>query len=187
MRSTIAKRSFNDCNKLFSRFGAAGDTHKMNPFLFLTKWFWAVCIAVSFINARMFQARARRHALDNPQLSEGYRAIIKGFVMWGNLPWVVMGIGCVFGGVPSVFDFFRPRDGNPFVLAFFASVILVWVLGTYWLVFRGGAEMLVKHPGLFNVDLKNPKVVKLYWFLCLAGGVAGMILMFSGVIPLAPQ
>jgi hypothetical protein len=135
----------------------------------------------------MFRAKARQHIAENPELLDGYQAIIKGFVSWGNLPWVVMGVGCVFGGVHSVFDFFRPRDGNSFVLAFFASVFLIWVLGTYWLAFRGGAEMLVKHPGLLNVNLKSTRAVMIYWFLCLAGGVVGVVLMFLRVMPIPPQ
>ena len=89
-----------------------------------------------------------------------------------------------FGGVPSVFHFFRPRDGNPFVLAFFASVFVEWVLGTYWLTYRGGAQMLVNHPGLFNVDLKTPRMVVFFWFLSLAGGILAVIMMFSREIPL---
>jgi hypothetical protein len=98
-----------------------------------------------------------------------------------------MGAGILFGGVPSMFHFFRPRDGNPFVLAFFASVFLIWILGTFWLLFRGGADMLVKHPGLFNVDFKSPLMLKLFWFLCLAGGIFGVIMMFTMDVPVPPQ
>ena len=116
-------------------------------------------------------------------MEEGYQKIIKGFVTWGNIPWIVMGIGCVMGGVPSVFHFFRPRDGNPYVLAFFASVFLIWIMGTYWLLFQGGAKMLVKHPGLLNVDCKSPTMLKIFWFLCLAGGVFAVIMMFTQDIP----
>jgi hypothetical protein len=156
-------------------------------FILLTKWFWAVCIAVTFGNAAIFRARARQHIAANPELKEGYRTLITGFVTWGNLPWLVMGVGCVFGGVPSVFSFFRPRDGNPFVLSFLASGVLVWVLGTYWIVFRGGAAMLVKHPGLLNINLRSSRAVMIYWFLCLAGGLAAIIIMFSREIPLPLQ
>ncbi len=149
----------------------------------ITKWFWAVGIAVTFLNAGIFRFRAREHISASPELAEGYATLIRGFVIWGNIPWAVMGIGCVLGGVTSVFDFFRPRDGNPFVLAFFASVFLIWILGTFWLHFWGGAEMLIKHPGLFNVDFKSPLMLKLFWFLCLAGGIFGVIMMFTLDIP----
>jgi hypothetical protein len=161
----------------------------MNPpflFIVLTKWFWAVCVAGSFIQAAIFQTRARQHIRANPDLRQGYRTLITGFVTWGNLPWVVMGIGCVFGDVPSVFSYFRPRDGNPFVLSFLASVVLVWVLGTYWIVFRDGAGMLVKYPGLLNMNLKSRRAVMIYWFLSLAGGLVAIVIMFSRDIPLPP-
>jgi hypothetical protein len=156
----------------------------MDLFSLLTKWFWAVSIIVTLLNTAIFRSRASRQIQANPKLQEGYRTLIKGFVFWGNLPWVIMGVGCVFGEVPSVFHFFRPRDGNPFVLAFFASVFLEWILGTYWLVYRGGAQMLVTHPGLFNLDLKTPRMVVLFWFLSLAGGIFAVIMMFSREIPL---
>jgi hypothetical protein len=156
----------------------------MELFSLWTKWFWAVCIIVTLLNAAIFRSRASRHIQANPKLEEGYRKLLKGFVTWGNLPWVTMGVGCVFGGVPSVFHFFRPRDGNPFVLAFFVCVFLEWILGTYWLLCRGGAQMLVNHPGFFNVDFKTPRMVMLFWFLSLAGGIFAVIMMFSREIPL---
>jgi hypothetical protein len=156
----------------------------MELFNFLTKWFWVVCIIVTFLNAAAYRFRARRQIQANPELEGGYRTLIRGFVLWGILPWVIMGVGTVFGGVPSVLYFFRPRDGNPFVLAFFASVFLEWILVTYWLLYRGGAQMLVTHPGLLNVNLKTPRSVVLCWFLSLACGIIAVILMFANQYPL---
>jgi hypothetical protein len=153
----------------------------------MTKWFWAVCIAATLLNAGIFRFRARRHIRGNPALADGYATLIRGFVLWGNIPWVVMGVGCLLGGVPSIDHFLRPREGNPFVLAFFASVFLVWVLGTYWLLFRGGAEMLVEHPGLLNMDFRSPLMVKLFWLLCLAGGIVAVTVMFATEVPWPSQ
>jgi ABC-type branched-subunit amino acid transport system permease subunit len=156
----------------------------MNPFLLVSKFFWAICIVVTFGNAWIFQLRTRPHIQANPELEEGYRAIIKGFVVWNTVPWVVMGIGCVFGGIPSVFSYFRPRDGNPYVLAFFASVLFVLLVTTNWLLFRGGAEMLIKHPGIFNVSFRNKRWIILYWLFCLAGCIVGFVILFSRNISL---
>ena len=156
----------------------------MDPFMVLTKWLWILFIVVTFFNAGIYRFRAERHIRENPDLAEGYSILIRGLLIWGNIPWVVMGAGCIFGGVPSVFHFFRPGEGNPFVLAFFGSVFLLWVLGTYWLLFRGGADMLAKHPGMFNVQFKNPLAIKGFWFLCLAGGIAGVAMMFTMDVPL---
>lgn len=173
--------SYNDATR-----AALGRNAIMDLFHFLTKWFWALGIVTTFINYGLIQARASQHIIAHSELRDGYRTLTKGFVIWGSLPWVVMGIGIVFGRVPSIFNFFRPRDGNPFVLAFFASVFLVWILGTYWLVFRGGAEVLVKYPGVLNINLKSSRSVMIYWFICLAAGVFAVILMFSRDIPLPP-
>jgi len=159
----------------------------VNWFAIFGKWFWAIGIFFSFLNARTFQSRARPHIQAHPELEEGYRTLIKGYLTWGNLPLVVMGVGCTFGGVPTFFDFFRPHDRNPFVLAFYFSILLVWILGTNWLLFRGGAEMLVKHPGFLNIYFKSPRSIVLLWFLSIAGGVFAFIMLSSGDIPLPPH
>jgi hypothetical protein len=158
----------------------------MNPLMILAKWFWVVFILLTVVNAVLLRFRAQRHIRENPDLADGYTTLIRGFVFWGNIPWVVMGIGTVFGGVPSLFQFLRPRDGNPFVLAFFGSIFFLWIMGTFWLLFRGGAEMLVKHPGVFNVDFKSPLMLKLLWVLCLAGGIMGVIAAFTMDVPVPP-
>jgi len=154
---------------------------------FASKDFWIIFVLFTFLNAAVFRFRSRRYIQEDPDLAEGYSKIIRGFVFWGNLPWIVMGAGCVLGGVPSIYHFLQPRQGNPFVLAFFASVFLIWGLGTFWLLFRSGAEMLVRHPGLFSVEIKSPRTVKLFWFLCLGGGVAGVVMMFLPETPIPLQ
>lgn len=160
----------------------------MTFFAIFGKWFWAICILVTFANALTFWSRARKHIQANPELEGGYRSLIKGFLFWGNVPWVIMGIGCVVGGVPSVFSYFRPRDGNPYVLAFFASIFLIWLLGTNWIVFRGGAEMLVKYPGFLSFDIKSPRIVVVFWLACLTGGILGTILIFTqNIVPPFPK
>jgi hypothetical protein len=52
----------------------------MNPFIFLTKWFWVVFIAGTFINAVVIRARARPRIIANPELRDGYRTITSGLL-----------------------------------------------------------------------------------------------------------
>jgi hypothetical protein len=152
---------------------------------FLERLVWVPFIAMTFANAAIFKARAKRRVQEHPELEEGYQAIIRGFTFWGTIPWVVMGIGCLSGGVQSVEDYFRPGEGNPFVLAFFLSAFVIWTLGTNWILFRGGAEMLVRHPGLFNWDFTSPKQVKLWWIVYFTAGVSVAVLMFAQSMPVA--
>jgi hypothetical protein len=153
----------------------------------IVRHFWIVFIAMTIFNALVFWARSRRYLADDPSLEAGYRKLFWGQLVWGNVPWIIMGLGCLIGGVPSVFHYFRPRDGNPFVLAFFASVFVIWATATYWLFARGGAEMIIRHPGLLNVNLQSPTVLKFLWCLCLAGGIAGAIAMFATDMPAPPM
>jgi hypothetical protein len=159
----------------------------MNPALLIVKWFWAFFIAASFFNVYKMKRKAARQILAHPELEEGYRAIIKGFAISTIIPWVIVGFGCLFGGMRSIFDVFQPRFGNPFVLAFHVSIILETLLGTNWIVFRGGAEMLAKHPGIFNYDVRSPRMVILLWFLGVAGTIFGEVMIFSGMFPPPPS
>lgn len=150
----------------------------------IREWGWMIFIAVTCLNGLIFRFKVRKHILENPGLEPGYNMLIRGLVIWGNIPWVIMGTGIMSGSVPSFFHYFNPRGGNPFVLAFFGSIFLLWILGTYWLFFRRGAEMLMEHPGLINFDTRNPAVIKLIWCVCLAGGVLAVTMMFMQKIPI---
>src|SRR5881296_96203 len=110
------------------------------------------------VQASVWKLRSRSVVNNHPDLQSGYTRLIRGWLLWGNLPWLVLGIGSVVGGM-SIRDLPRLRTSNPFVLAFYASVLVVWVLAARWLYFRGGAAMLVEHPGL--VRASSPLGVKL--------------------------
>ena len=141
----------------------------------VSKWFWAIAILVMFANGAIFWVRAKKQIKLNPDLKEGYHKIIKGFLLWGNLPWIVMGIGCTVGGVTSGWRHINLHESSPYVLAFYASIALVWVLGSYWIFFRDGAKALVRHPGLLNYDLKKPVWIKIMWVVCTLGAMFAII------------
>lgn len=148
----------------------------------IDKTFWLIAIGVTFANAYIIRSRAREAIARNPDLKEGYEKIFRGYLIYLNIPWVVMGIGILVGGVSSVFDYFNPRAGNPFVLVFHLSIIILWLLSIIWVYFRGGAEFLVAHPGVVNI--KSALVLKFLFALMLLGGVIALIAMwFGGAIP----
>jgi hypothetical protein len=107
-------------------------------------------IAITCINVLYLKFHSRERIRQRPELAAGYQRLIWGYLFWGNLPWIIMGLGLELGGLPSIFSYFRPRDGNPFVLAFFIVVFAVWILGFWWLFFARGAEFLVEHPRRIN-------------------------------------
>lgn len=153
----------------------------------MTKHFWLMAILISFVNMAIFKKRILEHTSEKPELKEGYEKLIKGYMIYGNIPLVVMGIGCTIGKIPNVFEFFRPKSGNIYVLAFFAAIFLEWILGVYWLFFKNGAQMLVDYPGMFRTDFKSPRAVKIFFLACLAGGIFAVVLMFKMDIPSFPN
>ena len=88
----------------------------------------------------------------------------------------------MFGGVPSVPHFLHLRNG-PFVVAFYVSVVVMWVLAVYWVFFRGGAEALVRHPGLLNLPIQQPWAVKAFVILLLAVSIPGLVTMILWDVP----
>ena len=143
---------------------------------------WLLFILGTCLNGVVWRWRARKHISANPALAPGYSTLIRGWLLFGNLPWLVMGLGILFGGVPTIQHYFNPRNGAV-VLIWYATVVALWVVSIYWFFFRRGAEMLIAHPGLLNLPDHRPWVLKGYFLLCLAGGVAGLLMMIFWDVP----
>lgn len=117
----------------------------------------------------------------DPSLKAGYDKLIRGYLFYNSLPWVVMGLGSVLGGVPSVWHYLKPREGNPFVLSWFVTVFCLVGFRTFWLFFWGGAEMLSRHPGFImfgGKEITSPTLIKTLWLLGLMGAILGVVLMW---------
>ena len=136
---------------------------------------WVLFILVQCVNGAIWWRRAQPRIAQNPALREGYSQMIRSWLIYGNLPWLVMGAGILSGAVPSTMHYFNPRNG-PFVIAFYVTIVAIWIATFNWMFFRGGAEALVKYPGLMNIP-DRPWAVKVYFLLCLAGGVVGLSVM----------
>lgn len=141
--------------------------------------FWLLALGGTALQAYSLKRRVRSLIAEKPELEEGYEKIFKGYLFFGSLPWIVMGVGVLSGGAHGVFDFFRPGDGNPYVLAFHLVIIGIWTLSALWIFFGEDAEFLVRHPGLFNWRFKSPIAIKILLAISLAGGIAGMYLMWT--------
>jgi hypothetical protein len=110
------------------------ETSMPQPFTFMTQYFWVLCLAFGAIN----YVRVRR-ALPAEHGSE-VRGYLNKFAIGVNLPWLVMGVGHLTGYTPNVWYYFRPQDGNPFVIAWLATVFAASYCYAWWVLFAGGAE-----------------------------------------------
>jgi hypothetical protein len=145
----------------------------------MEKFLLVFMLISAVLNAYSLKRGARTLIAEHPELGEGYKKLFKGYLFFISLPLIVMGAGILSGSVHSVFDYFRPRGGNPYVLLFHAVIIFIYLLAVYWIYFGSGAEFLVNHPGLFNWSPKSTTGVKIIAAISLAGGFFGMYLMWS--------
>jgi len=133
--------------------------------------------------------RAKPYIEQNAELKDGYDKLFKNFLLFGNIPWIIVGIGDVTEQTKSIFDFLNPGQFNLIVLIFHVAIIVIWVLGSYWIFLNNGAEFLSKHPGFFNFgepsnsDLINKNKVKFIWTLSILGGIVGEIMMWKMSMP----
>jgi len=103
-----------------------------------------------------------------------------------------MGFGIISGLANGMFDYFNPKSMNSIVLVFHFSIIVLWVLSIWWIYFKQGAEFIEKHPGFIQVQSfgkrsnVTAKQIKLFYPLMLAGGIAGMVMMWVMDIPTLP-
>jgi hypothetical protein len=159
---------------------------------FIFKHGWIMIIPVLIINYLMMKSQIKEYADRDPGLKQGYNKIFKALFIYGSIPWIIMAIGDVTTFTHSVFDYFNPKSLNPFVLMFHASIIVIWILSCRWMYFKGGADFLVRHPGLVRIrgfghsTIPTPGKIKIFFALALAGGIIGMTMMWIMDIPAFP-
>ena len=95
---------------------------------------------------------------------------------------IVIGVGILVGGVQTVFDYMNPREGNPYVILFHITVVVLWALFVMWIYFGEGAEFLARHPGWLNYDMKSAFALKLLFAIMLLGGAIAEVTMRFDVL-----
>lgn len=158
----------------------------------LFKYFWVAFIIGTVVSAYTMRYRSKKYIDEAPELKLGYDKLFKGILIYGNVPWVIMGGGILAGITHGIFDYFNPKSLNPIVLLFHFSIIVLWILSVWWIYFNRGAEFIEKHPGFLQVHAfgsrtdVTAKQVKMFFPLALAGGIGGMIMMWVADIPSPP-
>jgi hypothetical protein len=112
----------------------------MDLFTFVSRYFWVIFIGVSVINYLMMDR------FDNSEEDRQVdRTLRRRYLAWlwglSCVPWLVAGYGQVVGAIPSVWALFRPQDRNPYVWAFYAAILDVYMVVVYWTLFRDGARI----------------------------------------------
>ncbi len=112
--------------------------------------FWLLSLIIEFLTALIITFRASKEIRKNPNLRDGYKRFITGYLIFFSLPWLVMGAGMTVGKIPDLAVFFFPRTINIYLVLFLASIVLVWASAFVWIFLKGGAEFLSSHPAAWS-------------------------------------
>jgi hypothetical protein len=142
----------------------------VNDFDFASRWAWLIFIAFSAINfvfMDRFGLTEEDRQLDLPRRRR-YLAWLWGLFC---VPWLVLGFGQLTGNISNIWSIFRPQDGNPYVWAVFAAILLVYVVVVYWVLFRDGARIAEELRLLkFHAPGKSG-AVSAFWIKVIALGM----------------
>lgn len=159
----------------------------------LFSYAWVLFIVVTVVNYFIIKSRVQEHIDKNPELKAGYDKILKALLISGTIPGLIMAIGSLTGRTTTMYDYLHPRTLNPFVLILHLYIIVIWILAVRWIYFKEGAEILVRHPGIFTIrGLGNSAtptsiLIKTVFALALLGGIVGMTMMWVTDFPDFPM
>lgn len=134
-------------------------------FDFLGKYFWVIAIALTLVNYRWKTARLPPQSNGDNAGTALYRRALAVMIS----PWLVMGVGIVFGGVPGVWSYFRPQDMNPYVWAWYLCIFMLACGFAYWVFFRGGARQALELQLIQVVFFGRPLQMNEQWIKIYAG------------------
>lgn len=156
-------------------------------FFAITNWFWLLMIVGTLFNAGMFWIRSSHYRTQHPSLRPGHFKIIRTIAIFGNIPWVILGLGTINGNIKSIFDVLILEAANIYIIAFYLSVVMLGLAYNYFVFFRSGSAFLTAHLGLMSgVYGKIPGIWKLLGILILiahAGFFAGLYFISTHDIP----
>lgn len=73
------------------------------------------------------------------------------------IPWLLMGGSIVSGGVPDIWHYFRPQDGNPHVIVWLATIFAISVIYAIWVFVADGARKTREFELLRVVGMPSEK------------------------------
>jgi hypothetical protein len=148
------------------------------PLRFVFAYFWVIGLAFTAINYVKARRSLNAATLSRDGKADGQR-YLRTFAVMSAIPLVVMGLGQQLGYTPTVLHYFRPQEGNPFVLAWLAVIFLQACVHAWWVLLADGAakiEAIGLLPAI-GVGMPPTWVVKL-----MAGAGPVLVLLWAGLL-----
>ena len=150
--------------------------HPGGDYPFVLRHVWLLFVLVTCVQAVIWRQRAQSRIVVDRRLDTRFRIFIRIWLVYANLPWLLLAGGVLCGLVPDSIKALNARTGPVAALAYI-TIVLLWVAIFEWLFFQGGAETLLAYPGVFDIPFRRPWTVKLWFLFCLSAGVTGACLL----------
>lgn len=112
---------------------------------FYSRWFGVIILAFTGVNAIWVKYRSRKLIEANPDLKEGFENIFWYVLISGGLPGLILTAGALTGGLQSIWQVLKPRDGNFYVIAFHFVMILQLIFLSYWVFQKNSIEFILNY------------------------------------------
>lgn len=149
---------------------------KERELMWFERYFWVFLIVVTIFNGLTLYFQGW-HDMATLELKLSYAKLTLYVLLWANVPWLVIGIGCLQRNL-TLKDYLEPQTLHPALMAFFASLISVFVMGSYWIFAAGGAEQLLHYPGI-DAQSWTVEQVKQVWSFGVISGIGTMAVMVA--------
>ncbi len=149
----------------------------MNPFHFISRYFWAISLAFSCFN--YLAATRRLNATADAERIRLGQHYLRWFAISGTVPWLVMGVGQIVGATPTVWYYFRPQDRNPFVIAWLASLFLLSVFFAIWVFAADGARKTRELELLSAIGMRSRKPMSEFFIKLFAAIGPAFVLLWA--------
>jgi hypothetical protein len=134
-------------------------------FRLISKYFWVVALAFAAFNYWKADRDASRIVEPNKALEA--KTYLRNFAVAGALPWVIMGVGQISGATPTVWHYFRPQDGNVFVLVWFSTYFALSCVFAWWVFLASGAKKVAEFNlmtvlGQYSAKKLSENMIKIF-------------------------
>ncbi|MDB5804947.1 MAG: hypothetical protein JWN73_2269 [Betaproteobacteria bacterium] len=148
-------------------------------------YFWLLALAGTLFQYRSMRKRMVEAHRGAPGKAQAATRYMRRYVIGMSLLWAVMGCGQVTGSTPMVWYYFRPQDGNPFVLAWLGLALAEALLFAFWVFLADGARKIVELKlAVSGRAPVSPFMVKVYAALAPFGVLLWIFMAISMNAPL---
>jgi hypothetical protein len=131
--------------------------------------FWLGCLGAVLGNAYFFQARAAVYAAADPPKLKEANGIVRALVVYAGGLVLLGAAGAALGWTGRTFS---PTGLSSSRLTFFDIVYLAIYVGvlfraSWWVYFKGGAELLADHQEMFRFFPSTGRGVMVLWAVAM--------------------